>query len=260
MRMSPAGMSICASSAASGSTATVAAEVWMRPPDSVSGTRWTRCTPDSYFRRAKTPSPSIRATASLTPPSSVSVSSSIWKFQPCDSACRRYMDSRSPANSAASSPPVPGRISRMAGRASAASLGSSATRSSCSSAGSSASSRAISSSAKARISGSASMARASSRPARPARQAAIFSVTGFSSAYSRLMRAICSGAAPAFSCASRNSKRWRIWIRRSSGSMIQHLASARGAHKRAQRRFQPHSAINSTATWAPAIAVAPVVS
>ena len=34
---------------ASGSTATVAVEVWMRPWDSVLGTRWTRCTPDSNF-------------------------------------------------------------------------------------------------------------------------------------------------------------------------------------------------------------------
>ncbi len=41
MRISLAGMSISTPSA-SGSTATVAALVWMRPPDSVSGTRWTR--------------------------------------------------------------------------------------------------------------------------------------------------------------------------------------------------------------------------
>ncbi len=34
-------------SSASGSTATVAAEVWIRPWVSVAGTRWTRCTPDS---------------------------------------------------------------------------------------------------------------------------------------------------------------------------------------------------------------------
>ena len=34
-------------SSTSGSTATVAAEVWMRPEASVSGTRCTRCTPDS---------------------------------------------------------------------------------------------------------------------------------------------------------------------------------------------------------------------
>src|SRR6266550_3178425 len=35
-------------SSASGSTATVAAEVWMRPCASVTGTRCTRWTPDSY--------------------------------------------------------------------------------------------------------------------------------------------------------------------------------------------------------------------
>ncbi len=40
--------SICRStSSASGSTATVAADVWMRPWLSVSGTRCTRWTPDS---------------------------------------------------------------------------------------------------------------------------------------------------------------------------------------------------------------------
>ena len=35
----------------SGRTATVAVDVWTRPPDSVSGTRWTRWTPDSNFSR-----------------------------------------------------------------------------------------------------------------------------------------------------------------------------------------------------------------
>ena len=30
-------------------TATVAVDVWIRPPASVTGTRWTRWTPDSYF-------------------------------------------------------------------------------------------------------------------------------------------------------------------------------------------------------------------
>ena len=34
----------------------LAAEVWMRPWDSVTGTRWTRWTPPSYFRCAHTPS------------------------------------------------------------------------------------------------------------------------------------------------------------------------------------------------------------
>jgi hypothetical protein len=85
MRMSVAGMSISTASA-SGRTATVAAEVWMRPPDSVSGTRCTRCTPLSYLRRAKTPSPAIRAVTSLMPPSSVSCRSMISTCQPFASA------------------------------------------------------------------------------------------------------------------------------------------------------------------------------
>ncbi len=38
-------------SSASGSTATVTAEVWIRPWVSVSGTRCTRCTPLSNFSR-----------------------------------------------------------------------------------------------------------------------------------------------------------------------------------------------------------------
>ena len=52
-------------SSASGSTATVAAEVWMRPEASVSGTRWTRCTPDSNLSLAKAPRPLISAMISL---------------------------------------------------------------------------------------------------------------------------------------------------------------------------------------------------
>ena len=52
-------------SSASGSTATVAAEVWMRPLASVSGTRCTRCTPDSNFSWANTPRPVIVAMISL---------------------------------------------------------------------------------------------------------------------------------------------------------------------------------------------------
>ena len=52
-------------SSASGSTATVAADVWIRPPASVSGTRCTRCTPDSNFSLAKTPLPVIVAMISL---------------------------------------------------------------------------------------------------------------------------------------------------------------------------------------------------
>jgi hypothetical protein len=43
-------------SSASGSTSTPAAEVWMRPCDSVTGTRCTRCTPPSNFSRDQMPS------------------------------------------------------------------------------------------------------------------------------------------------------------------------------------------------------------
>ena len=46
------GLISMSTSSASGSTATVAAEVWMRPLASVCGTRCTRCTPDSNFSRA----------------------------------------------------------------------------------------------------------------------------------------------------------------------------------------------------------------
>ena len=42
-------------SSASGMTATVAVEVWIRPLDSVTGMRWTRCTPASNLRRLKRP-------------------------------------------------------------------------------------------------------------------------------------------------------------------------------------------------------------
>ncbi len=38
-------------SSVSGNTSTPAAEVWMRPWDSVTGTRWTRCTPASNLSR-----------------------------------------------------------------------------------------------------------------------------------------------------------------------------------------------------------------
>ena len=44
-------------SSASGRTDTVAVEVWIRPEDSVTGTRCTRWTPDSNFRREKAASP-----------------------------------------------------------------------------------------------------------------------------------------------------------------------------------------------------------
>ena len=48
---------LTSTSSASGSTATVAAEVWMRPCVSVAGTRCTRCTPLSQRIAPKAPSP-----------------------------------------------------------------------------------------------------------------------------------------------------------------------------------------------------------
>ena len=47
---------VTSTSSASGATSTPAAEVWIRPCDSVTGTRWTRCTPPSNFSLAHTPS------------------------------------------------------------------------------------------------------------------------------------------------------------------------------------------------------------
>ena len=86
MRMSVAGMSISTSSA-SGSTATVAAEVWMRPP--ALGLGHALHAVDAAFvlhpgedaRR-----PRRETVASLSPPSSVACSSSTSKVQPRASA------------------------------------------------------------------------------------------------------------------------------------------------------------------------------
>ena len=80
------GLISISTSPASGSTATVAVEVWMRPEDSVTGTRCTRCTPDSYFNFWNTFLPEISATLSFTPPSSVEPSSMSSVFQPWASA------------------------------------------------------------------------------------------------------------------------------------------------------------------------------
>ena len=67
-------------SSASGSTATVTVEVWMRPCDSVEGTRCTRCTPRSCFIRLKTRSPEIDATTSFTPPVALPESDKVSNF------------------------------------------------------------------------------------------------------------------------------------------------------------------------------------
>ena len=59
-------------SSASGSTATVAVEVWIRPCDSVSGTRCTRCVPPSYLKTLYAPWP---FTANVKWPSPTSIGS-----------------------------------------------------------------------------------------------------------------------------------------------------------------------------------------
>ena len=69
-------------SSASGSTATVAVEVWMRPEPSVVGTRWTRCTPDSNLSLAKGPRPLTSAMISLKPPMVPSLAEISSTFQP----------------------------------------------------------------------------------------------------------------------------------------------------------------------------------
>jgi hypothetical protein len=64
MRRSP-GLICTSTSSASGMTATVTVEVWMRPCDSVAGTRCTRCTPPSHLRLEYTCSPSMVPMISL---------------------------------------------------------------------------------------------------------------------------------------------------------------------------------------------------
>jgi hypothetical protein len=81
-----AGLIWTSTSSASGITATVAVEVWMRPCASVAGTRCTRCTPDSYLRKLKTPCPEMVTLASLMPPAALSLESINVAFQPLRSA------------------------------------------------------------------------------------------------------------------------------------------------------------------------------
>ena len=69
-------------SSASGSTSTVADDVWMRPWLSVTGTRCTRCVPPSYLKRGQAPSPCTENVTSLTPPRSLPSSDSVSTFSP----------------------------------------------------------------------------------------------------------------------------------------------------------------------------------
>ena len=80
-------MSISTStSSASGITATVTVEVWIRPWLSVTGTRCTRCTPRSNLKRLKTSLPTIMAITSLKPPPGVGELERGSTFQPRVSA------------------------------------------------------------------------------------------------------------------------------------------------------------------------------
>ena len=84
----------------------------MRPLASVAGTRCTRCTPRSNLSRLHAPRPCTKRMTSLRPPTPVGLASITSTFQRWRSAYFVYMRERSAANSAASSPPAPARISR----------------------------------------------------------------------------------------------------------------------------------------------------
>ena len=73
-------------SSASGSTATVAALVWIRPWLSVSGTRCTRCGPPSYFSRDHAVGPFTTNDTSRNPPWSDGWLDSTSSFRPWVSA------------------------------------------------------------------------------------------------------------------------------------------------------------------------------
>ena len=91
--------------------ATVAVEVWIRPPDSVAGIRCTRWTPLSYLSFEYAPEPFIINTISLNPPIPFSFEFIVSTFQWLLSANLQYIRYKSAANRAASSPPAPARIS-----------------------------------------------------------------------------------------------------------------------------------------------------
>src|SRR5688572_7285739 len=96
----------------------------------------------------------MSAMTSLVPPPPVSLRFSSSTRQPCRSAYRLYMRNKSDANSAASSPPVPARISRTTFFSSFGSFGTRRTLISASSTSRRASSEESSSCASSRMSGS----------------------------------------------------------------------------------------------------------
>ena len=73
-------------SSASGSTATAADEVWMRPDDSVTGTRWTRWGPPSCSSRCQASSPLTTKVISFSPSRSDGLEESTSTFHPLAAA------------------------------------------------------------------------------------------------------------------------------------------------------------------------------
>ena len=149
----------------------------MRPCDSVSGTRCTRCVPPSYLKTENAPSPLTANTTSLNPPASFSLVESVSVLNRRRSAYRVSIRYTSPAQRAASSPPTPGRISTITSFSSAGSFSTSASLSSSSS-------RATSSSSSDAMPASSGSPRASSRSAL-ARRHSSASRCGASSSFSR---------------------------------------------------------------------------
>ena len=69
-------------SSASGRTATAADDVWIRPWDSVTGTRWTRWGPPSCSSRCQASSPFTTKVISLSPSRSDGLDDRTSIFQP----------------------------------------------------------------------------------------------------------------------------------------------------------------------------------
>src|SRR5690554_5258335 len=134
------------------------------------------------------------------------------------------MRKRSPAKIAASSPPVPARISRIAFFSSAASLGRRSTCNSPSKPSIRSSTFSRSTSARSRISRSmllsASIESRSANSASAFFRATILPAISCNSEYSEASFTYSSGAGPAAICVSINSKRFNTWSMRSRGSSI----------------------------------------
>src|SRR6478609_2969386 len=75
-------------------TATVAVDVWIRPCDSVSGTRCTRCVPPSHLNAPNAPAPLTANVISLYPPASLELRHELAQIAVL--ACGREIAARLP--------------------------------------------------------------------------------------------------------------------------------------------------------------------